>query len=68
MDVVFSYWPSMGVSNGILSLWDTLEVWVWNAGRLQNFLIINGRFVKSCCIFFVSIVYAFCDFSGSQDF
>lgn len=52
----------MGASGGILSLLDTSEVEVWHTRSLENALIINGRFVKIACIFFVSNVYA-CDSS-----
>lgn len=45
--VGYSYSPLVGVSRGILSLWDTDEVEVWLSSSFDNVLIIKGRFLKN---------------------
>jgi len=57
----FTFRPSVEASCGILTLWDTSEVEVWDSRSLANSLIIHGRFVKSGCEFFIANVYAMCD-------
>ncbi|KEH40863.1 endonuclease/exonuclease/phosphatase family protein [Medicago truncatula] len=53
-------------SAGILTLWDTSKVEVWDNWSLDSSLIIYGRFVKSGCEFFTANAYVPCDPVGRQ--
>jgi len=64
--VGFSFKPTVGVSGGILTLWDTLEVDIWLSMSFDNCLMVKGRFMKSNLDFSLVNVYASCESRGRQ--
>ena len=63
----FSYWPSVGASGGLLTMWDSSEVEVWSSVSQEHVLIIHGRMISSNEEFYLFNVYAPCDARGKQD-
>jgi exonuclease III len=64
--VDFSYYPSMGASGGLLTLWDSKEVEVWATFCFEHVLGIQGRFIRSGEEFTIFNVYAPCDSNRQQ--
>lgn len=62
----FSFRPSQGASEGMLTVWDTLEVEVWSSGSFDHVLSIHGRFISSNGEFHLFNVYDPCDVSARQ--
>jgi len=62
----YSYWPSVGASGGLLTMWDNSEVEVWSSVSIKHVVIIHGRFLVSNEEFYVANVYAPCDNTAKQ--
>jgi len=62
----FSFYPSVGASGGLLTMWDSNEVEVWDSAGGNNYLMIHGNFVKSNEEFYLFNVYAPCDMLAKQ--
>ncbi|GAU35674.1 hypothetical protein TSUD_162460 [Trifolium subterraneum] len=62
----FSFLPSVGVSGGLLTIWNSSEVEVWSSVSREHVLVCHGRFISSGEAFFVVNVYAPCDSSAKQ--
>jgi hypothetical protein len=57
----YSFRPSVGASGGLLTVWDSAEVEVWDTTSGNYFLMIHGIFVKTNEEFFLFNIYAPCD-------
>jgi exonuclease III len=64
--VEYYYQPSIGVSEGLVTLWDSKEVEVWSTLFFEHVLGIQGRFVKTGEMFTLFNVYAPCDSNRQQ--
>jgi len=62
----YSFYSSTGASRGLLTMWDTNEVQVWDSAGGRNFLMIHGNFVQSNEEFYLFNVYAPCDMLAKQ--
>jgi len=62
----YSFWPSVGASGGLLTVWDSDEVKVWDTTTGNHLLMIHGNFVKSNEEFFLFNIYAPCDQPARQ--
>ncbi|GAU51343.1 hypothetical protein TSUD_13210 [Trifolium subterraneum] len=49
----FAYRPSVGASEGLLTMWDSLEVEVWSTASFEHVLLCHERFLSSNEIFYV---------------
>ena len=56
----------MGVSGGLLILWDSSMVEVWSSITMDHVLIIHGRFLQNNVEFYLLNVYAPCDNGAKQ--
>jgi len=55
-----------GLRGGLLTVWDSSEVEVWDSASGNNYMLIHGRFVKSSEEFYLFNVYALCDQLAKQ--
>jgi hypothetical protein len=62
----YSFRPSVGDSEGLLTVWDSAEVEVWDTTSGNYFLMIHGIFVKTNEEFFLFNIYALCDQPARQ--
>jgi exonuclease III len=62
----YSFRPSVGASGGLLTVWDSAEVEVWDSTSGDYFLFIHGKFVKTNEEFFLFNIYASCDPTARQ--
>ncbi|MCI16660.1 cytochrome P450, partial [Trifolium medium] len=62
----YSFRPSVGVSGGLLVMWDTVEVEVWSSVSLDHALLIHGRLLKSEEEFYLFNIYAPCENNAKQ--
>ena len=61
-----SFSPSVWASGGLLTVWNTSEVEVWESFRGYHYLLIHGRFIKSNIEIHLFNVYAPCDQRAKQ--
>ncbi|PNX61277.1 cytochrome p450, partial [Trifolium pratense] len=62
----FSYRPSVGASEGLITLWDSSEVEVWSTESREHVLWCHDRFSRTGEEFHVANVYAPCDDGAKQ--
>ncbi|GAU26347.1 hypothetical protein TSUD_101800 [Trifolium subterraneum] len=62
----FSFRPSVGVSGGLLTMWDTSEVEVWSSTSREHVLWCHRRFLKAGEEFYLANVYAPCEMGAKQ--
>jgi exonuclease III len=65
-NVDFSYLPSIGASEGLITLWNCNEVEVRCSFYLEHVLGIQGQFIKTGVKFTILNVYAPCDPNRQQ--
>jgi hypothetical protein len=61
----YSFRPSVGMSGGLLTMWDTLEVEIWLSTN-EHVLWCHRRFLKAREVLYLANVYAPCDLGVKQ--
>lgn len=62
----YSYWPLVGVSSGLLTVWNFSEVEVWSTCSFEHVMLIHGRFLTNNDEFYLLNVYAPCEYVAKQ--
>jgi len=57
----YSYRLSVGVSGGLLVMWDSSVVEIWSSRSVEHVLIVHGCFILSVEEFYLFNIYAPCD-------
>lgn len=66
MSYEFSFRSSVGASDGLVIIWDNMEVEVQSSFSFEHVLVINERFLHTNGEFFLFNIYAPCDVADQQ--